>query len=275
MLEFPEAVVISRQLDQTVQGKRIANVQAAQTPHKLTWYKGDPRQYPEMLVGKTVGLATGRGALVTVQAGNATLVFSDGVNLRFHPAGSPPPAKHQLLIEFEDSCALSAVVQMYGGIVCFIDGIYENPYYQAAIEKPAVLSAGFNPSYFAQLLSAPEVQKLSLKACLATEQRIPGLGNGVLQDILFNARLHPRKKVNSLNASENDILYQSVKDTLAAMAKNGGRDTEKDLFGQSGGYITKLSKNSAGKPCQACGTTIKKEAYLGGSVYYCEKCQKL
>jgi hypothetical protein len=34
-----------------------------------------------------------------------------------------------------------------------------------------------------------EVKKLSLKALLATEQRIPGLGNGVLQDILFKARM--------------------------------------------------------------------------------------
>lgn|GEM_PF-2077218 len=30
------------------------------------------------------------------------------------------------------------------------------------------------------------------KAFLATEQRIPGLGNGVLQDILWTARIHPK-----------------------------------------------------------------------------------
>ena len=59
------------------------------------------------------------------------------------------------------------------------------------------------------------------------------------------------------------------------MIEKGGRDTEKDLFGNNGGYITKLSKNTAGKPCGNCGSIIKKESYMGGSIYYCSKCQKL
>jgi formamidopyrimidine-DNA glycosylase len=59
------------------------------------------------------------------------------------------------------------------------------------------------------------------------------------------------------------------------MIEQGGRDIEKDLFGNPGSYITKLSKNTANKPCKICGTTIIKEAYMGGSIYYCPKCQKL
>jgi formamidopyrimidine-DNA glycosylase len=66
-----------------------------------------------------------------------------------------------------------------------------------------------------------------------------------------------------------------VKTTLSAMATQGGRDTELDLFGHPGGYKTILCKNTVNKPCPVCGITIKKEAYMGGSVYYCEKCQKL
>jgi formamidopyrimidine-DNA glycosylase len=274
MLELPEAIVISQQMNQTIQGKKIERVTAAQTAHKLTWYKGDPQKYPEMLSGKTIGTSAGLGALVTVQAANTTLVFSDGVNLRFHSAGEPRPVKHQLLIQFSDSSALSAAVQMYGGVVCFVDGDYDNPYCKAAAEKPAALSAAFTNSYFDGLISSPEVQKLSLKAFLATDQRIPGLGNGVLQDILFNARMHPRKKTSTLNDMDKEILYKSVVKTVSEIAKRGGRDTEKDLFGNSGGYITKLSKNTAGKPCPVCSSGIQKEAYMGGSIYYCPTCQR-
>jgi formamidopyrimidine-DNA glycosylase len=274
MLELPEALVMARQLSETLQGKQIAAVIAVQTPHKLTWYKGDPQKYPEMLAGKRMGPAAGRGALVVVQAEKATLVFGDGVNLRYHAKGSARPEKHQLLIEFTDSSALSAVVQMYGGIVCFDDGIYDNPYYRAALEKPAVLTPAFSREYFDSLLGVPEVAKLSLKAFLATEQKIPGVGNGVLQDILWAARLHPRKKVSTLSKKEQDQLFDATKTRLADMAAGGGRDTEKDLFGKSGGYICQLSKNTVGKPCPVCRTLIKKEAYLGGSVYYCEGCQK-
>jgi formamidopyrimidine-DNA glycosylase len=275
MLELPEAQVIAQQINQTLKGKKIASVVAAQTPHKLTWYQGDPQQYSPLLKGKTLGPAAGQGPLVVLAVEDATLVFSDGVNLRWQAAGEARPLKHQLLIEFTDSSALSAVVQMYGGIVCFSGREYDNKYYQAAIEKPAVLSAAFSQDYFSALIGAPEVSKLSLKAFLATEQRIPGLGNGVLQDILYIASLHPKRKVGTLKAAESALLYRSVVETLAAMVKAGGRDTEKDLFGQSGGYLTRLSKNSAGRPCPRCGAMIKKEAYLGGSIYYCEGCQKL
>ena len=59
------------------------------------------------------------------------------------------------------------------------------------------------------------------------------------------------------------------------MAVQGGRDTEKDLFGNAGGYKTILSKNTVNEPCPKCNTEIRKEAYLGGSIYYCPCCQRL
>ena len=164
---------------------------------------------------------------------------------------------------------------MYGGIGVFLEGELDSPYYRVAKEKPSPFSPAFNEVYFDRLISAPEVQKLSLKALLATEQRIPGLGNGILQDILFNARMHPKKKVNTLAEAEKEVLFNSVKTTVSTMATKGGRDTELDLFGCPGGYKTILCKNTVNKPCPVCGTIIKKEAYMGGSVYYCEKCQRL
>ena len=53
----------------------------------------------------------------------------------------------------------------------------------------------------------------------------------------------------------------------------GGRDTEKDLFGNKGGYITKMSQSGINEGCPECGTSIIKENYLGGSIYTCPKCQ--
>jgi formamidopyrimidine-DNA glycosylase len=64
-----------------------------------------------------------------------------------------------------------------------------------------------------------------------------------------------------------------VKTVLSAMAEQGGRDIEKDLFGNQGGYQTVMSKKGAGLPCPRCGGMVKKENYLGGSVYYCGSCQ--
>jgi len=275
MIEIPEAESLSRQLIETVGGKRIAGVVAGLSPHKFAWYHGDPKDYEALLSSKTINTAVARGGMVEIRASDAIILFTDGVALKFHTQDEPRPKKHQLLIEFEDGTAVSASVQMYGGLWCFKEGDFENLYYDAAISKPSPLSDEFNREYFDQLINAEEVQKLSAKAFLATEQRIPGLGNGVLQDILYTAGIHPKRQLGTLSDAEKEALYDSVKSTLKEMTAQGGRDTTKDLFGRPGGYSTRLSQSTLDKPCPVCGGTIIKQAYMGGSIYFCSGCQKM
>ncbi len=274
MIELPEAAVLAKQINGTVVGKKIKNVIAAQSPHKLAWYFGDPQEYKSLLTGKVISEATSYGGQVEITAGNTKLLFSDGVNLRYYNKGEKRPDKHQLLLEFDDVSSLVGWVQMYGGLSAFPEGENDNKYYLIAKEKPSPLSSDFGEDYFKSLFDE-DTTKLSLKAFLATEQRIPGLGNGVLQDILFNAKMHPKKKVGSLNAADKHVLFGSIKNTFSEMTARGGRDTESDLLGKPGAYKTKLNKNALGQPCPICGTLIKKEAYLGGSIYYCAGCQSL
>lgn len=114
---------------------------------------------------------------------------------------------------------------------------------------------------------------MSVKAFLATEQRIPGLGNGVLQDILFYAGLLPQAKLREIGDAGMEALFRSVKSTLLQMKAQGGRNTEKNLFGEPGGYRCVLSAKTLPYPCPRCGGGITRKAYLGGNVYYCEGCQ--
>jgi formamidopyrimidine-DNA glycosylase len=92
---------------------------------------------------------------------------------------------------------------------------------------------------------------------------------------LWTARIHPKRKMGELSDSAIDAMYDAVKRVLAAMTAQGGRDTERDLFGRPGGYMTVLSRNTVDTPCPACGTIIQKEPYLGGAIYYCAGCQRL
>jgi formamidopyrimidine-DNA glycosylase len=163
---------------------------------------------------------------------------------------------------------------MYGAVLAFTDGDYSNEYYSVAKEKPQPIEDAFDKAYF-DSLRGEGTDKLSAKAFLATKQRIPGLGNGVLQDILFRAGLHPKRKMGTLTEQNYTKLFHAVKDTLTEMIELGGRDTEKDLFGNPGGYKTILSRNTVGSPCPVCGTIIEKAAYMGGSVYWCPECQPL
>jgi len=275
MIEIPEAAALARQLNAAIAGLRVARVQAALSPHRFAWYQGDPAGYPALLEGRSIEEAYPLGGTLELRLGDARLALSEGVRLAWHPPGSPLPRRHQLLLEFEDGGALSASVQMYGGLLAFREGQADNPYYLIAREKPSPLADAFDRVYFDALIAGVEDRRVSAKALLATEQRVPGLGNGVLQDILYSAGLHPKRRLESLTPADLDRLYASLKSTLVEMAALGGRDTETDLFGLPGGYATRCSKFTLGQPCARCASPIQKAAYLGGSVYFCPACQPL
>ena len=275
MIELPESLVLAKQLSEAVRNKVIKKVTANQNPHKFAWFSGAPEDYDKKLRGKRIGDSSAFGGKVQIEAEDMRIGFSEGINLRYLEQTADIPKKHQLLIEFEDSTYLAASVQMYGGMWAFEEGTFDNEYYLLGFAAVPPLSDDFNMNYFTQLMAKEGMEKLSAKAFLATEQRIPGLGNGVLQDILYNAKLHPKRKIGSLSDEEKLNLFHSLKSTLREMTDKGGRDTERDLYGNDGGYKTKMSKNTAGTACPDCGGTIVKAAYMGGSVYYCEGCQRV
>lgn len=274
MIELPEAANIAQQVNNAVTGKKITEVIAGQSPHKYAFFNGDPKDYPGLLKGKTISRGIHYGGMVEIEAGDVSMLFSDGVNLRYYEEKDPLPAKHQLLVALEDGSKLVGSVQMYGGLWAFRPGEMDNPYYRVAKEKVSPLSPDFNFPYFEQLFNGKTSKSFSAKALLATEQRIPGLGNGVLQDILWKAHIHPKKKAALFTSEERKNVFLAIKTVLQAMVTKGGRDTERDLFGNFGEYKTVLSKNSVGNSCPDCGAEIKKEAYMGGSIYYCSGCQK-
>ena len=253
MLELPEAQVVADQLARTVIGKPVASVVASQSPHRFAFFSGDPGDYDGALRGKEVVAAAAMGGFVELRFGGTSLLLNDGANLRYHEPVAALPSKHQLLVAFEDGSALTVTVQMYAGLMCVPTGTFDNPYYLAATSKPSPLTDAFDAAWFRGLLARPEVQKSSLKAALATEQRIPGFGNGVLQDVLWRARMHPRRRVTTLDDAEVDALLSVVTGLLREMAEQGGRDTEVDLFGTHGGYRTVMSKLRLSEACPTCG----------------------
>lgn len=272
MLEIPEAQTIARQLKENIMGKTIVKAVAAASPHGFAFYFGEPAAYGEILDGKTVTGSAAYGGRPEIWAEDMRISLGDGVNVRYIAPGAKRPDKHQLLLELDDGSAICCTIQMYGGMWAFPDGMKDDFYYNVAKEKPSPLTDAFDAAYFQSLLT-DETKKLSAKAFLATEQRIPGLGNGVLQDILWYAKIHPKRKMNTLADSEYETLFLTIKRLIAEMTALGGRNTEKDLFGKPGGYMTIMSKKNDGMPCPECGNIIKRMAYLGGNVYICESCQ--
>lgn len=276
MIEGPEARVIARQLNETIAGRTITEAVANHSPHKFAFFCGSQEATEELLIGRTVQCVQPIGGQVEmIFDHDIRFAFSDGANVRYIEPGGKLPQKHQLLIGFDDDSALVFTVQMYAMLWVFKTGSFENEYYLKGRDGVNVYSEAFTEPYFLGLADDESMQNKSVKALLATQQRIPGLGNGVLQDILLTARINPKKKVSDLNEADKKRLFNAIRDVSADMLRLGGRDTETDLFGKRGGYPVRLSAKALGNPCPVCGGRIERKAYMGGNIYYCTTCQPL
>lgn len=275
MLEYPEVVTIAKQLNNAIKGKTILSVLPPAKPHKFCWFNGDPATYNSAISNTSVIDTKAFGIFVEIDFSNNThLCINDGVHPRFFSCNtsSDIPNNYQLFINFTDGTCLVFTVAMYGGIYLH-DGNYDNEYYIKSKQYFTPGSKDFKDSFYEQIVNCKKT--MSAKAFLATDQHFPGIGNGVIQDILFNAKINPRTQISTLTDKEKDSLYSCTVETLSKMEKSGGRNTEVDIYGKNGTYKTLMSKETYSKPCPICCSSIVKETYLGGSVYYCPNCQPL
>lgn len=273
MLELPESYTISKQIEQALSGKIISYIELMHTPHKFAFFHGEKEKFSDWLEGQRIVGATYHGGMVEVDTEDSMIVFADGAYPKYYEDKKKFPKNHQMAIYFDDETAVFVSIQMYGFISIYPKGECTEGYYISSSSKPSPLENEFTFDYFKSLYPA-NGKKMSAKAFLATEQRIPGLGNGVLQDILWDASIDPRFDMRDATQEDLHTLYTSVRKLLKEMCELGGRDTEKDLFGNKGRYITQLSKNSLNEPCMKCGYEIHKANYMGGTVYFCEHCQR-
>ncbi len=272
MIELPEALTLAGQINASAAGKVVRCVHPPTKVHKFCWFNGDAADYDKRIAGSRIASAEGFGIYTEIAFDNGKrLCFNDGVNPRLTRT-EEAPKDYQLRIDFSDETALVFTVAMYGGIILH-DGDYDNEYYLKSRAYTSPFTDAFEEK-FNDVLAACK-PSLSAKALIATEQRFPGIGNGVAQDILFASGLHPKRKLATMGSKEKEKLLSCIVSVLGQMTEQGGRDTEKDLYGVPGGYRTRMSKNALDAGCPVCGGTVVKESYLGGSVYYCPHCQPL
>jgi formamidopyrimidine-DNA glycosylase len=276
MFELPEFVVLAKQFNQTLVGKVILQGELGNMPHKFVWYNRAPQEFTALSQGKTVGEAWSRGKwlFTPLDPGYLLLLGECGGRVLYHPKASDAPQKYHLYLAFEDGSALTATTQMWGAMELYTRGEEQGRQYVKDMRIPPDDPA-FTFAYFSELIdSLLAGEKRSVKGLLTQDQLIPGLGNACAQDILYQARLHPRHPITELNIDQRQQLYAAIQQIIQEIIALGGRYDEIDLYGRPGGYVRQMDKNAVGKPCPVCGSPIEKIQYLGGACYFCPSCQK-
>ena len=275
MFELPEYVILARQMNDTLQGKHIQGGVLGNKPHKFVWYNRSHDEFALLVPGKTMGQARaqGRWLMIPVDPGYVLVFGECGGRIAYHAAGTRIPEVYHLALSFEDGSALTAMTQMWGAMELFDAGQERERQYIKDM-RPTPTDPAFTFDYFDSLLdSLLAGEKRSAKGLLTQEQLIPGLGNAIAQDILFNARLHPRHALPVLDAGQRRALYDAIVTTVQQVIDQGGRYDEVDLYGRPGGYVRLMDKNALSRPCPRCDGTVEKMQYLGGACYFCTGCQ--
>ena len=275
MIEMPEAYTLARQMNEALTGKTFQSFAQGELRHKFLWLDRPAEESSTILAGRAITGASSYGRSMYLQVGSEHLIwFGDiGGHLFHHPAAGPLPKKYHLRWDFSDDTSLSFVLQMWGFVRLLERSEFgERPYKEAGIPP---LSTEFTLERFNTLLEEyPDKTSKGVKGFLVTSQHMNGIGNSYAQDILFRARLSPKRKIPDINALEREELYRAIQETVRLAIQAGGREDERDLFDRPGGYRRLMSSQTAGTPCPACSTIIEKMAYLGGACYLCPRCQK-
>lgn len=276
MIELPEAITFARQFNTELRGKQIVEANCGNSSHKFAFYSKPPEEYTVLLPEKTLGTAYADGSLirVPVKPGYELIFGEGGERILYHLAGKKLPKKYQFYASFEDGSSLTVSISGWGAALLLTPKEAE-AHHLVGPRRISPLDDDFTMKYFLNLFSevSPNDGR-SVKYFLITKPKIAGVGNGCLQDILWQAKIHPRRRVLDISPDEQATLYHALRDTLQQMTDGGGRNTEYDLYNKRGGYPKVMHSKAVSQPCPDCGTAIEKNQYLGGAIYYCPECQK-
>jgi formamidopyrimidine-DNA glycosylase len=273
MLELPETITIAQQMNCEVRGKRIATCVAGFSPHRYTAWNMPPEQVMQTLSVREVGSAREQGGFVVVSiTPDFALAIGGHARIVFHRSAVTILAQHQLLLQFHDGTLLTVSIMRHGSIYV-MSSVATATSVLLSGHAVSPLSPAFNLAYWRGLISRMQPNDHTPSAQFITlNTGIRGVGHGYAPDILYRARILPRRRVQDLSASEHDALYQAMHATLTKAVAQGGRDTERDLYNLPGGYHSIMGQTGS-TLCRKCSAPLQK-ALLAGVVYLvCPHCQ--
>lgn len=130
---------------------------------------------------------------------------------------------------------------------------------------------------FAKFREILKKQKRKIKMVLMDQSLISGIGNIYSDEILWEAKINPKRRADGLSAEQLKKIFFAAKRILKKSIKLGG-DSMSDfrgIDGKKGGYQNEHKVyRRTGQRCFRCGALIKKIKFGDRSCHFCPKCQK-
>lgn len=182
--------------------------------------------------------------------------------LRVEPPGFRP-AKHDYLALGQRKHWLVFSDQRFFGRIRFYQGAGEPEWWRNL--PPSILDRRFTAAAVDAFLQRR--RKTPLKALLLMQERFPGIGNWMADEILWRARLHPSRPGGDLTPGEARVLWRVTRDVCRRAI---------DVMDQNWEYPARwlfAYRWEEGGRCPRCRTGLLRAEVGGRTTCWCPHCQ--
>lgn len=272
MPELPEVETIKEDLRELVVGSKV---ESAEVLDPALVEQPSAEEFVRRLGGARVTGARRRAKHLILELDSGdSLVFQlkIGGQLLLVPPVGEPRRSLMLLLRLDGDRGLFLRDQTGFSRARLLDG--EELEARLASLGPEPFREGFTSGYLRETQGRRRAQ---IKPLLLDQKVVSGVGNIYADEILYDARLHPRRKANTLSGGEWEALHESILTNLSAGIEHRGTTVRlyRDVLNRPGehqNYLRVFEKQ--GRPCpEGCGGEVVRETVSGRPTHYCPACQ--
>ncbi len=291
MPELPEVETIRRGLESRVEQLEILGIKAS----GCRIFQIDPAELAGALEGESFTALERLGKFLIFRLKERTLVIhlgmtgqltlrqpevADAAGFVRHPVTGlqrvrqHAPDRHtHLQIHFENGSALLyRDIRMFGKVYLLspAEAARDRFFARLGLEP-------FSEEYQLEaFLARFRGRTLAAKSLLLDQRFVAGVGNIYADEALFEAAIHPLRRVRTLRRYERKRLFRTIKDVLEKGIRFGGTSMRDYINsdGESGSFQEELLVyGRRGEDCFLCGTEIEKIVVSQRGTHFCPACQ--
>ncbi len=266
MPELPDVELFKRRFARHALRKKIVHVAVsdAQILGKLS-----TRALSRRLLGRKFVSTRrhGKHLLAKIDGGGwLTLHFGLTGGLQFFTSSTKQPLYTRVRVDFPKGGHLAYINKRMIGRVGLADDANEF----VAREKlgPDALDRRLNVADFKKAVGGT---RRDVKSALMDQQIVAGIGNVYADEILFQARMHPRTRIDKLAPPQLSRLYRTMRRVLTTAIRRGA-GSEQFTERMPRGALLPMRKK--GGECPRCGHKLKILRIGGRTSYFCAQCQR-
>ena len=271
MAELPEIMVLSRQMNDELKSKEFESVDVIQEKCLNIAVE----DFKENITGKTIKEVYNKGKWIFFELTDSyhlLLNLGMGADILYYESDKSSAEEYQCRFNFTDNSGFTCKFWWFGHVNLIQDNELRDhkPTKDIAISP---LDSDFTIDYFKKICNG----RAMIKNIISNQKKIGGIGNVYIQDILFKAKLHPKKPANSLEPSQINGLFEIIEENIKYAINKKGLAYEKDFYGKNGEFTKDyfLVAYKEGEKCPDCGKIIEKIKTGSTSSYICPECQML